>query len=63
MATRLQPLTAQELRPADVAAWKALRQTVDTRHVARRAQGRFRRAPAAYLSALEDRLLKPVLPP
>jgi hypothetical protein len=63
VATRLQPLTAAQLRPADLAAWHTLRQTVDSRHAARRAQTRFRRDPTAYLTALETRLLKPALPP
>jgi hypothetical protein len=62
MATRQQPLSAHELRPRDVAAWKALRQRIDTRHEARRAQARFRRNPTAYLATLEEQLLKPALP-
>jgi len=63
MATRQQPLSAEELRPHDMAAWQALRQRIDACHSARRAQARFRRDPAAYLAALEAQLLKPVLPP
>ncbi len=63
MAPQLQPFTPAQLQPRDVAAWKALRQRVDRRHATRRLQARFRRAPLAYLTALEDRLLKPVLPP
>ena len=64
VATRLQPLTAAELPPANVAAWQALRRQVETRHAARREQARFRRDPAAYLAVLEDRLAaKPALPP
>jgi hypothetical protein len=64
VATRLQPMTSAELRPVDLAAWSALRRTVDNRQATRRAQARFRRAPATYLAALEDRLIaKPAVPP
>ena len=63
MATRQQSFSAEELRPRDVAAWKALRQHTDARHHTRRAQARFRRDPATYLADLEERLLKPALPP
>jgi hypothetical protein len=56
-------LGPDQIRPADPAAWRALRRQLDHRHDARRAQLRFRRAPDAYLAALEDRLLKPALPP
>lgn len=64
VATRLQPFSATELRPADRDAWRVLRRQVDGRHEMRREQARFRRNPAAYLAALEDQLLaKPALPP
>jgi hypothetical protein len=63
MATRRHPFTPAQLQPRDMAAWQALRQRVDGRHETRRVQARFRRDPLAYLTALEDRLLKPVLPP
>ena len=62
VATRLQPLTAAELQPADLPAWQALRSHVEARHATRRAQARFRRDPQAYLASLEDTLLKPALP-
>jgi hypothetical protein len=63
MATRQQPCSAEELRPRDLAAWKALRQRVDARHQLRRRQARFRRDSATYLATLEAELLKPALPP
>jgi hypothetical protein len=64
LATHHQPpLTAAELRPRDLGAWQALRQQVDCRHDARRAQARFRRDPQTYLANLEAQLLKPALPP
>ena len=47
---------------ADLARWRALRQHLAHRHDARRAQRRFRRAPNAYLTALEDQLLQSGLP-
>ena len=56
-------LTAEQTRPADPTAWRMLRRQLDRRHAARRAQLRFRRHPGTYLAALEDRLLKPALPP
>lgn len=62
VATRLQPLTAAELRPRDLPGWKALRQRIEARHATRRAQARFRRDPQAYLTSLEDAFLKPALP-
>ena len=57
------PLAGEALRPSDLTAWRTLRQTLEERHQARRAQGRFRRDPARYLGALEEALLKPSLPP
>jgi hypothetical protein len=63
LATRDHPLSAADLRPRDVAAWKALRQRIEVRHEARRLQARFRRDPAAYLATLEAQLLKLALPP
>lgn len=63
MATPDQPLSADDLRPRDVAAWKTLRQRTEARHEARRVQSRFRRDPATYLATVETRLLKPALPP
>ena len=61
-ASRLVSFSAADLRLTDVAAWQALRQTLDYRHEGRRKQLRFRRDPDAYLAALEQRLLIPSLP-
>lgn len=61
-ATRLQHFEAPDLQPADLAAWRALRQQLATRQAARCAQSRFRKDPAAYLSALEQQLSQPALP-
>ena len=62
-ATRLRRFDASELRPDDLAGWRALRQQLATRQATRCAQFRFRKAPEAYLSALEQQLAQPVLPP
>ena len=52
----------EELAPADLSAWRTLRAALESRHENRRAQLRFRRDPAAYLTALERQLLQPALP-
>ncbi len=62
VATRTREVTAEDLRPLDLVAWRELREELDTRQEARRKQLRFRRDPQAYLRALEERLLKPSLP-
>ncbi len=62
VATPLGAWTAQELRPASVAAWRTLRAKLEARHEARRAARRFRRDPAKYLAQLEEHLLHTSLP-
>lgn len=62
VATRLSPFDATDLAPADLASWRVLRQHLNQRHEARRAQHRFRRDPEHYLAQLEDQLLKSALP-
>jgi len=61
-ASRLHLFGAYELRHPDPDRWRDLRRSLDLRQEARRQQGRFRKDPAAYLAALENRLLKPSLP-
>ena len=63
VATRSQAFADADLRPADLAAWRALRGQLQARQDARRAQRRFRQDPDAYLSALEQQLSQPALPP
>jgi hypothetical protein len=63
VATRLSPFAAADLQPSDLVAWYNLRQELDQRQEARRAQLRFRRDPDAYLAHLEEALLKSALPP
>jgi hypothetical protein len=58
LASRLQPLSVDELPPRDYAAWRALRQQLAYREEARRQQWRFRKDPATYLAAIEERLLQ-----
>jgi hypothetical protein len=62
-ASRIMSVSAAELRPSNVAAWRALRQTLDYRHEGRRRQLRFRRDPQAYLASLEQSLFRSILPP
>ena len=57
-ATRLHLFGEYDLRHPHLGRWRDLRQSLDLRHEARRQQGRFRKDPAAYLAALETRLLK-----
>jgi hypothetical protein len=61
-ASRLHPVGEYELRHPNLDRWRDLRRSLDLRQEARRQQGRFRKDPAAYLTALEDRLLKLSLP-
>ena len=58
-----QVMEAADLTPTDLAAWQAMRQELDFRAEARRAQHRFRHDPAAYLATLESQLLQSSLPP
>ena len=61
-ASRILSVSAASLRPCDVTAWHALRQTLDYRHEGRRNQLRFRRDPQTYLASLEQRLCRSGLP-
>ncbi|HEX5503546.1 MAG TPA: ISNCY family transposase [Thermomicrobiales bacterium] len=62
LATRRQPFAGADLRPTDLARWRALRRQLHTRQAARGAQRRFRHDPDAYLAALEEALCKAGLP-
>jgi hypothetical protein len=62
LATPPEGLSAQDIRPADVEGWRALRASLENRRESRRAQLRFRRDPQAYLVRLEELLLKQALP-
>jgi hypothetical protein len=63
VATRLHHFSATDLQPIDVERWYLLRNELDMRKLARRAQFRFRRDPSAYLADLEGKLLLLRLPP
>ena len=62
LLTRQCSFTGRDLRPHNLARWRALRAALTYRHRTRCAQRRFRHDPAAYLAALEAHLLKPSLP-
>jgi hypothetical protein len=62
MATPAEGFAAGEIRPNDVERWRALRSSLEERRESRRAQLRFRRNLDAYLSRLEEQLLKQALP-
>jgi hypothetical protein len=62
-AARLQLFEGQDLAPDNLQDWKALRQKLVSRHQQRVHRYRFRRAPQAYLAALEKDLLQLILPP
>jgi hypothetical protein len=61
-ASRILSVSATDLCPSDVTAWRALRQTLDYRQESRRRQLRFRRDPQTYLTSLEERLCRSGLP-
>jgi hypothetical protein len=61
-ASRILSVSAADLRPSNISAWRALRQTLDYRHEGRRRQLRFRRDPQTYLASLEERLCRSGLP-
>lgn len=62
VATPPEGFDASEIRPRNLAKWRTLRETLESRRESRRAQLRFRRDPAAYLARLEEQLLKQTLP-
>ena len=62
--TRLAPVSAADLAAVDVATWRQTRERLRQRHHARVMRARFRRNPAAYLAALEQRAFQQqALPP
>jgi hypothetical protein len=58
VVTPQQLFSAEELRPKDYQRWRDLRRQLQQREEARRQQWRFRKDPAAYLAAIEARLLQ-----
>jgi len=62
-ATRLRPIAATDLVPADLKKWRDLRGSLERRRAVRTLGRRFRRDPVAYLRSLEDSLINLTLPP
>jgi hypothetical protein len=60
-ASRLRSVGVEDLVPADVSAWRALRAELEKRQATRTLGRRFRRDPDAYLHKLEE-TVKNVLP-
>jgi hypothetical protein len=58
LVCRVHPPTADDLPPADYAAWRQVRQQLAYREEARRRQSRFRKDAPTYLAAIEARLLQ-----
>jgi hypothetical protein len=58
VTSKQQIFSVEELRPKDYQRWRDLRRHLQHREEARRQQWRFRRDPAAYLAAIEARLLQ-----
>src|SRR6266700_1177436 len=63
VATQLYHFCGADLQPTDIERWYTLRDELDARQQARRAQFRFRRDPSVYLADLENKLLQLRLPP
>ena len=62
VATRLCAFGPAQLRPRDPEALRRVREEVEQRQEARRAQSRFRRDPKTYLEQTEQVLLRETLP-
>ena len=58
VVTKQQLFSAEELQPRNYQRWRDLRRHLQQREDGRRQQFRFRKDPAAYLAALEARLLQ-----
>jgi hypothetical protein len=58
VTSKQQLFSVEDLRPSDYQRWRDLRRQLQHREEARRQQFRFRKDPAAYLAAIEARLLQ-----
>ncbi len=56
--SKQQVFSLEELRPKDYQRWRDLRRQLQQKEETRRQQWRFRKDPAAYLAAIEARLLQ-----
>ncbi len=61
-ATRRRPITAADLVPTDMTAWRSLRDRLANRQQVRTMGRRFRQDPGGYLQTLEAALIKAVVP-
>lgn len=61
-ATRIGPVSATDLFPTDLTAWRALRDALKRRQEVRTRGSRFRHDPDTYLQSLESTFIKPALP-
>jgi hypothetical protein len=61
-ATRAKVVEPADLSPADLAAWRALRASLERRRAVRTLGRRFRRDPDTYLQSLEEALINRALP-
>jgi hypothetical protein len=62
LATRLEPISPEELAPPELRKWQQKREELRRRRRARARQGRFRRDPDAFLRELEDKWSQSRLP-
>jgi len=58
VTSKQQVFSLEELRPKDYQRWRDLRRQLQQREETRRQQWGFRKDPAAYLAAIEARLLQ-----
>ncbi len=58
VTSKQQAFSIEELRPKDYQRWRELLRQLQQREATRRQQWRFRKNPAAYLAAIEARLLQ-----
>jgi len=58
VTSKQQRFSVEDLRPRNYQRWRELRRQVQQREETRRQQWRFRKDPAAYLAAIEARLLQ-----
>lgn len=63
LGTREQTYSGQDLAPMNLVTWRGMREDLERRRQSRVLRCRFRRDPAAYLSQLEEILLRQPLPP
>ena len=63
LATRLEPLRAEDLATVDRDRWRSLRQQIERRRCTYRQRRTFRRNTKTFLENLKARVIKLILPP